>query len=114
MVNATILGIEKDEAKGEIFNVGNGKATTVQKVAETLIQQYDKKVALNVTGQFRLGDIRHNYADLGSIRQKLGFKPSFTFERGIRNFTKWVQEQEVASDGYERSLEEMREKGLLK
>ncbi|MCP4123759.1 MAG: SDR family NAD(P)-dependent oxidoreductase [Bacteroidetes bacterium] len=114
VVDATILGIEKKEANGEIFNVGNGKATTVMEVASGLVEHYGRSVNLNVTGQFRIGDIRHNYADIALISQKLGFQPAFTFEDGIRNFTSWVSEQEVASDGYEQSLEEMREKGLLK
>jgi len=61
-----------------------------------------------------LGDIRHNFADLVEVRKVLGFNPKVSFEEGIKNFTDWVNEQEVAADGYERSLEEMKAKGLLK
>jgi len=114
VVDATILGIEKDKANGEIFNVGNGKATTVNEVAASLAEHYGKEVDIKISGQFRLGDIRHNYADIALIRSKLGFQPAFTFEKGIRKFTDWVKKQEVESDNYERSLDEMREKGLLK
>jgi dTDP-L-rhamnose 4-epimerase len=114
VVNATMLGIEKGAANGHAFNVGSGKAITVNTVAETLVNAYDKSVPVSVTGQFRTGDIRHNYADLALIRSTLGFRPRVTFEKGIRNFTDWVMSQEIASDKYGQSLEEMRKKGLLK
>jgi len=114
VVAATILGLEKEEANGQVFNVGSGIATTVLEVAETLCKNYGKKVPLNITGNFRLGDIRHNYADITSIKSLLGFEPMVQFDEGIKQFTNWVNEQEVNATGYEKSLEEMRSKGLLK
>jgi dTDP-L-rhamnose 4-epimerase len=114
VVDATILGIEKDAANNHVFNVGSGVATTVRTVAETLLKNYEIEVPIEVTGQFRLGDIRHNFADLGYIKSVLGFQPKVTFTAGIKEFTNWVNEQEVASDGYENSLAEMKAKGLLK
>jgi dTDP-L-rhamnose 4-epimerase len=114
VVDATILGIEKDAANNHVFNVGSGVATSVRTVAETLLKNYEIEVPIEVTGQFRLGDIRHNFADLGYIKSVLGFQPKVTFTAGIKEFTNWVNEQEVASDGYENSLAEMKAKGLLK
>lgn len=114
VVDATILGIEKDEAKGEIFNVGTGVATDVSTVASTLIKSYGIEVPVTVTGNFRLGDIRHNYADLSKIKSKLGFEPKVHFEQGIRQFTDWVLKQEIQEDNLEKSLEEMKKKGLYK
>ncbi|MCB0502675.1 MAG: NAD-dependent epimerase/dehydratase family protein [Bacteroidetes bacterium] len=114
IVRATILGIEKEAANYKVFNVGSGVATTVTTVANTLAESYGIEVPIDVTGQFRLGDIRHNYADLAYIKKHLGFHPEITFSEGIKRFTNWVNEQEVESDGYEKSLEEMKSKGLLK
>ena len=85
VVNATILGIEKEKANGHIFNVGAGMPTDVYTVAETLRQLYKKDVSIEITGNFRLGDIRHNYADLKKIETLLGYKPSVTFVEGIKN-----------------------------
>ena len=114
VVTATILGIEKEEANGEIFNVGTGVPTDVLTVANSLINAYDIEVPVTVTGRFRLGDIRHNYADMTKISQLLGFAPKVFFEEGIYRFTAWVLEQEIQEDKLADSLEEMKKKGLLK
>jgi len=114
IVDATILGIEKDEANGEVFNVGLGEAIDVLTVAKTLINAYQSDSKVTITGNYRLGDIRHNYADLTKIEQKLGFKPKVSFEEGIKRFTAWVENQEIMEDNYEKSIVEMKEKGLYK
>lgn len=114
VVAATILGIEKDEANGQIFNVGSGVAIDVLEVANSLIKAYNINVSVTVTGRFRLGDIRHNYADLTKIKTRLGFEPKVNFKEGIKKFSSWVLKQEVQEDKLSKSLEEMEKKGLLK
>jgi dTDP-L-rhamnose 4-epimerase len=114
VVDATILGIEKDEANYEVFNVGLGKAIDVITVANTLVKTYDSNSKITISGNYRLGDIRDNYADLTKIKEKLGFEPKVSFEEGISKFTKWVEKQDVVEDKYEKSIEEMKEKGLYK
>lgn len=114
VVEATLLGIEKPEANYQSFNVGTGVATTVLEVAQTLMKNYGIEVPIAVTGQFRKGDIRHNVADMTKAEKLLGFKAKVNFDEGIRQFTAWVNGQTVMSDQYEASLQEMKEKGLLK
>ena len=114
VVEATILGIEKDEANYEVFNVGLGKAIDVNTVASTLTRAYDSKSKITISGNYRLGDIRDNYADLKKIKSKLGFEPKISFEEGIKRFTAWVNSQEIVEDKYEKSIKEMKEKGLYK
>ena len=114
VVDATILGIEKDEANYEVFNVGLGLAIDVNKVASTLVKEYKSNSKISISGNYRLGDIKDNYADLTKIQTKLGFEPKVSFEDGIKRFTKWVNAQEVVEDQYEKSINEMKEKGLYK
>lgn len=114
VVDATILGIEKEEANGHVFNVGTGVATDVLTVARTLIEKYEIDVPVTISGNFRLGDIRHNYADITAARTILGFEPKWSFSDGIGEFVKWVNEQGVQEDKYEASIEEMKKKGLYK
>lgn len=114
VVQATALGIEKEEANGQIFNVGTGIATDVMTVARTLVNAYGIDVPLRVSGNYRLGDIRHNYADITKIQTLLGFEPAWDFQRGIAQFTHWVDQQEIQEDKYEKSIEEMKTKGLYK
>lgn len=114
VVAATILGIEKEEANGHVFNVGTGVAIDVLEVANSLIKAYNIDVPVTVTGRFRLGDIRHNYADLTKIKTLLGFEPIVFFKEGIEKFSAWVLQQEIQEDKLSISLEEMKKKGLLK
>jgi dTDP-L-rhamnose 4-epimerase len=114
VIRATFLGIDKEEANGQVFNVGTGIPTTVLEVAEGLISLYKKAVPVSITGNYRLGDIRHNYADLTKIEQLLGFRPAIPFNEGLRLFTEWVTAQEVQASRYEESIAEMKAKGLMK
>lgn len=114
VVDATILGLEKEEANNQVFNVGTGVATNVLTVANELVKNYGVDVAINVSGNYRLGDIRHNYADLTKINKLLGFSPKVSFEAGLKNFAEWVNTQEVQEDKYQKSIDEMKAKGLYK
>lgn len=114
VVDATILGLEKAEANGHAFNVGTGVATDVLTVANTLIEKYGIKVNVTVSGNYRLGDIRHNYADITKAKELLGFIPKWSFSDGIGEFAKWVDMQQIQEDKYDQSIEEMKSKGLYK
>lgn len=114
VVDATILGLEKEEANNQVFNVGTGVAKNVLTVANELVKNYGLDVAINVSGNYRLGDIRHNYADLTKINKLLGFCPKVSFEAGLKSFAEWVNTQEVQEDKYQKSIDEMKAKGLYK
>ncbi|WP_448781014.1 SDR family NAD(P)-dependent oxidoreductase [Bacteroides congonensis] len=114
VVDATILGMEVSDLNGHVFNIGTGVATDVLTVAKTLCEKYGVNVPITVSGNYRLGDIRHNYADITAARQILGFEPKWNFSDGIEQFTSWVNQQEVREDNYDTSIEEMKKKGLYK
>lgn len=114
VVEATILGLEKDEANGQVYNVGTGIATDVITVANTLSKFYGREIPIKISGNYRLGDIRHNFADISKIKSELGFEPLWNFDKGIKAFASWVNEQEIPEDKYELSIEEMKNKGLYK
>lgn len=114
VVDATVLGIEKEAANNQVFNVGTGVATDVITVATELSSNYGVQVPITISGNYRLGDIRHNYADITKARQLLGFEPKISFKEGLRQFTDWVNTQEVEEDKYQQSIDEMKAKGLYK
>lgn len=114
IVAATTLALTKAEADGEVFGIGAGVATDVLTVAQLLVQTYGVNVPVKVTGAYRLGDIRHNYADLSKAARLLGFKPEVSFEKGIKLFTEWVNLQAVQADAYDASITEMKQRGLYK
>ncbi|MEQ9551147.1 MAG: SDR family NAD(P)-dependent oxidoreductase [Coleofasciculus sp. G3-WIS-01] len=116
VIEATILGLEHNQANNQIFNVGSGRMISVLQVAEILRHQYglDSEIDLTISGNFRVGDIRHNCADLSKIKNQLGFQPKYTFEQGISKFVKWVKQQSVSKDYYESSIDELKRiKGLF-
>jgi dTDP-L-rhamnose 4-epimerase len=114
VVDATIRGIEVPRAAGHVFNVGTGVATDVLTVARTLMESYGTEVPLRVSGNYRLGDIRHNYADITLAREILGFQPKVDFPTGISRFASWVDSQSIQEDRYDESIKEMKDKGLYK
>ena len=114
VVNATILGLEKEEANYEVFNVGADYPIDVLTVANLLKYNYNADIEIVINDNYRLGDIRHNYADLSKIKQKLGYEPKYPFADGIRFFCNWVNQQKIAADNYEQSITEMKQKGLFK
>ena len=114
VVDATILGLEKEEANNQIFNVGTGTPTDVYTVAKQLIENYRIEVPITISGNYRLGDIRHNFADITKISSMLNFVPKISFNQGLEKFTNWVNSQEIQEDYYQESIEEMKVKGLYK
>ena len=114
VVEATALSLTHPRAADQVFNVGTGTPVSVMEVARTLVRLFGSDTPIEVTGNFRLGDIRHNFADMQKIRDALGFEPAWSFERGIAELVLWAKGLGPTASGYERSLSEMREKGLLK
>ncbi len=113
VVDSIILSLTKSEADGEAFCVGSGAAVDVLTVANTLVGCYERSVPITVTGDFRLGDIRHNQADITKARRLLGYEPKISFAVGIQQFARWVLEQPVSADKYEESIRELRSRGLM-
>ena len=114
VVKATILGLENENANFNIYNIGTGSQVTVSHIADTLVNLYQSKVQVNITGNFRFGDIRHNYADLTKINKDLNFSPKYQFEEGVSEFIKWVNSQEIKENKYSNSIKELKERGLFK
>lgn len=113
VVDATCLAIELPGAAGQVFNVGSGVRTSVLDVVQQLSAAFETSTRHEITGEFRLGDIRHNSADLTRICASLGFEPRVPFAEGIRKFARWAAGQGPMSSAYETSLAEMRERGLM-
>ncbi|VXB13317.1 dTDP-L-rhamnose 4-epimerase [Microbacterium sp. 8M] len=114
VVEATFRAATVPAAAGGIFNVGSGVATSVNEVVAALFAAYGTEVPTHISGNYRLGDIRHNVADTTALREVLGYTPAVAFEDGVKRFAEWVLTEPIEADGYERSLKEMAERKLLK
>lgn len=113
VVQGTILALEKNEANNNIFNIANGKSTTVLQIAEILTEYLNPSLKPIIIGKYRVGDIRHCYADISRAQEILGYEPKFNVQTGIRDFLNWAQ-CEVAIDRSEIAESELKQKGLFK
>lgn len=95
------------------LNVGSGERISVNEVVRAIVDFFSSRSQVSITGAFRQGDIRHNAADLRRARTVTGFEPKWSFQDGICRFLDWTTSQETTRQGYESSLQEMRERGLL-
>lgn len=96
-----------------ILNIGSGEATTILRAAELLTGELGPDTVREVTGAYRAGDIRSNFADISRAKAVLGFAPERSVEDGIRSFADWVRSQPVAEDLFDRSMAELRDNNLL-
>jgi len=114
VVEATYLAATHPAAAGEIFNVGSGVGTTVNEVVAALFAGLGREVPTRISGNYRLGDIRHNVADTTHLQERLGFMPATSFRDGVAKFAEWVLTEPIEEDSYQRSLDEMAQRNLLK
>lgn len=113
IASGVIAAIENEKSNGETINLGSGIATTVIEVAETLKKIYNSTSAINITGDFRKGDIANNFADISKVKDLLGFKQTVSFGEGLTAFCNWVKGQKFDNSGYEKSLTEMKNTGMF-
>jgi dTDP-L-rhamnose 4-epimerase len=114
VVKAIRLCLESEAVVDQTFNVGSGIPTSVLDVASMLIQVFKGRSVTEVTGQYRLGDIRHCYADIAALRSATGFEPEMGLETGLARFAAWVASQPLPEDGLDRANQVLIDKGLMK
>ena len=112
VVSALNMACTADLESGECLNVGSGEPTSVIHLAKTLLSVSGFDVSTRITGQFRVGDIRHCYADMTNIKEKLGFIPKIRLKEGLERFSKWAITQPVFEDKSASATAELQSKGL--
>lgn len=82
IARAVLTAAERHTSGARTFNVGSGTPRTVGDIAAVLADVMRGPTPV-VTGQFRLGDVRHITADSRRIRAELGWTPTEDFTAGI-------------------------------
>ncbi|MFF0427160.1 NAD-dependent epimerase/dehydratase family protein [Streptomyces sp. NPDC004520] len=87
--NAAVLaGVETLPPGGHrAYNVGSGEPHTVGEMAAALAAEHGGPYPV-VTGEFRLGDVRHITADSSRLRRELGWRPEVGFAEGMAEFAR--------------------------
>jgi dTDP-L-rhamnose 4-epimerase len=111
VVQACTLALDAPEAAGQAFNVGSGQPYSVREVAELIAAGLGKPLPPQITGEYRVGDIRHCFADITRTARVLGYRPKVMLEDGLDELTEWVREQ-TADDRVAVARGELAARGL--
>jgi dTDP-L-rhamnose 4-epimerase len=88
---ANVLALEADGVSGHSLNIGSGAPVSIWEAAESVTHNLDGSLPPLITGRYRLGDVRHCYADISLARETLGYRPSISFDKGIRGMREWLR-----------------------
>ncbi len=112
VARACTLALEHDDVDSEVLNVGSGISVTVCEVAERLARLLGKEsITPEVTGEYRVGDIRHCFADITRARDVVGYEPQVSLDQGMAELAAWLEGQ-VADDRVDQARQELSRRGL--
>lgn len=113
-IASAVLGcVERPVAQGVTLNVGTGVPVSIMEVARLLSKIMGSDIEPYVTSQYRVGDIRHNFADITALKDVLGLAPSVSLEDGMSRFCQWVATQPIPEDLLEKANAELRVRKLM-
>jgi dTDP-L-rhamnose 4-epimerase len=112
VARACALALESQRAPGAVINVGSGDSRSILEVAARLAAVLGKPhLEPEVTGKYRVGDIRHCFADIARARDLLGYEPEVPLEDGLGALAEWLYGQ-VAHDRVVQARHELAVRGL--
>src|SRR6478672_2209602 len=112
VARACRLALETPDAAGETFNIGSGQPRTVREIAAKLAKVVGKEhVQPEILGKYRVGDIRHCYADIGKAQRILSYAPQVQLEDGLVELASWLASQ-PAVDRVAQASAELNARGL--
>jgi dTDP-L-rhamnose 4-epimerase len=113
VVDATAACMAPELHGSHLLNVGSGVNTTVLEVASAIKGYFNSRAPIQITGEFRMGDIRHNVADISRLRALTGFQPKWSFVDGLNEFLSWTKTFTLKETGFEQSIVELKKRGLF-
>jgi dTDP-L-rhamnose 4-epimerase len=112
IARASRLAMETPEAEDDVFNIGSGNSYTVIEIADRLAEILNKDhIKAEITGKYRVGDIRHCFSDITKAKQILGYEPQVTLEEGLIELAEWLEGQ-TAEDKVSEARNELASRGL--
>jgi dTDP-L-rhamnose 4-epimerase len=95
-----------------VFNAGSGVRTTVSEVACKIARVLGKNIDPEISGKYRVGDIRHCFPDISKAQSILGYEPAWDLEDGMVDLAAWLEGQ-IAHDRFSEMTEELTARGLV-
>jgi dTDP-L-rhamnose 4-epimerase len=112
VAQACCLTMEQPSSSSGVFNIGSGYSYSIAEIAERIARVLGKEyLEPEVTGKYRVGDIRHCFADISLARAALGYEPRVNLEDGLEELAGWLEGQ-PATDRVEEASAELAVRGL--
>ena len=111
IAQAVVLALDRPDVSDTVLNIGSGEARTIRDIARVLAAALGSSTEPEITSQYRIGDIRHCFADITRATELLGYRPQTTLDEGLRELTAWLAEQE-AVDRVHEAHQELLSRGL--
>jgi len=113
VATACRLGLESEKAAGKALNISSGQPMTVGEVAARTARALGRAdIVPDISGRYRMGDIRHCFADISLARELLGWEPRVTLEQGLEDLANWLAGQTAVDHGLE-ARAELAARGLM-
>jgi dTDP-L-rhamnose 4-epimerase len=113
VVEANLLALERPEAAGEVYNVGGDRSVSVLDYARLLCELMESAQEPSITGEFRLGDVRHIRSDVSKMKA-LGWRPATDLRQTARAYLDWLRSLPGVADHTEEALDRMRRLGVVR
>ena len=113
VADAFVAAVLSPKTIRSILNVGSGESTSVSEIASVLASSFNLEADLRITSQYRLGDIRHNVADISQLEQVLNCSPKISLLEGMSRFAHWVMSQSLPEDQLDKANQELKRRNLM-
>jgi dTDP-L-rhamnose 4-epimerase len=113
VAHACRLALEAPGAPGKVFNIASGSVYTIRELAMRFARALGKDhIAPEITGKYRVGDIRHCFADISLACGTLGYAPRISIEEGMADLAGWLEGQ-IAQDRVVEMRTQLASRGLM-
>jgi len=112
IARANLLAAKTDALDGLPVNVGSGKAVSVRELAQRVSDALKIKIAPEINGEFRPGEMRHLISGTERI-QAAGYVPKVDLEEGLGRYLDWIRSQSDVRDYFSEAAEILRNKGIV-
>jgi dTDP-L-rhamnose 4-epimerase len=113
VARAFALALSEDGADGLAVNIGSGRSVTVRELARQLGAVVGRELEPEITGESRVGDIRHCFADVELAEETLGYVPEVELADGMTSLAAWLEGQ-TAEDRVDDATAELTKRGLAR
>jgi dTDP-L-rhamnose 4-epimerase len=112
IARANLLAATTDALDGRPVNVGSGEGVTVREIAQSISDALGIRIAPEISGEFRPGEMRHLISGTNTIRAA-GYSPQVGLAEGIARYLDWIRSQSDVRDYFSEASETLRSKGIV-